>query len=399
MSQHFDANISYAFYFSATGFASQQAFAQAMRQAIPDAVEYGYDATYTQGYMQDLQTVQRFLHGGAQTYAVKRFFLEGLRPDLQRAGFDGWCVMVSYFPETDIMSLSFHYSLKSVSMDHLIVLRQSGVYRPYPFQDREVSCADLAREFCQRLQMPFRPAEQSFVCEVTRFGEYTDIECIERERASELYGLLSGDEAYEFVPEEIARARISRHWGSRCFTRIYAFGPSFLFLNLLDTDMHRRYLDHQETFGKAAYGGCDPYFHLGSCPLTVNHGILFAIEFVMLLKTLVNDVMAYQAEYDRKEQKSFYQRIRETRRFRKKIITVLEKVESTEISEIGELSGMLLESQHIAPIVDRVKYLLELLEGDLDLMYSERNNTLMTALTILGLVFAALQIVLPMLPV
>ena len=81
-----------------------------------------------------------------------------------------------------------------------------------------------------------------------------------------------------------------------------------------------------------------------------------------------------------------------TREFRRKIILVLEKVERTEIAEIGELSAILLESQHISPIVDQVKYLLELLEGDLSLIYSEHNNTLVTVLTVLGLLLAAWQI-------
>ncbi len=73
---------------------------------------------------------------------------------------------------------------------------------------------------------------------------------------------------------------------------------------------------------------------------------------------------------------------------------VLEKVEKTEISEIGQLSAMLLESQHIALIVDQVKYLLELLEGDLSLIYSEHNNLLVTVLTVLGLLLAVWQVIL-----
>jgi hypothetical protein len=71
---------------------------------------------------------------------------------------------------------------------------------------------------------------------------------------------------------------------------------------------------------------------------------------------------------------------------------VLEKVEQTQIAEIGELSSILLASQHIIPIVEQVKYLLELLEGDLTLIYSERNNILMTVLTVLGLLLASWQI-------
>ena len=70
------------------------------------------------------------------------------------------------------------------------------------------------------------------------------------------------------------------------------------------------------------------------------------------------------------------------------------KGHSTAIAEIGQLSNMLLDSQNISPIIDQVKYLLELLEADLSLIYSERNNMLVTALTLIGLLFAAWQIIL-----
>ena len=40
----------------------------------------------------------------------------------------------------------------------------------------------------------------------------------------------------------------------------------------------------------------------------------------------------------------------------------------------------------------QVKYLLELLEGDPSLIYSEHNNTLVTILTVLGLLLALWQI-------
>jgi len=128
--------------------------------------------------------------------------------------------------------------------------------------------------------------------------------------------------------------------------------------------------------------------------LTVNHGILFSVEFAMIMRALINEVMTYQTEHKKKKFISYYKRIKETRDLRRKIIMVLEKVEQTEIAEIGELSSVLLTSQHIIPIVEQVKYLLELLEGDLSLIYSEHNNLLVTILTVLGLLLAVWQVVL-----
>ena len=395
----FNANIAHAYYIPSVGFSSEETFSAAIKKVFPGAVEYDFKSAYNQPHIKDLQTAQRFLHGGAQTYGVKRFFLEDLRPDTEKAGFCGWCAMLAFFPESGVLSLSFHYGLENTTTDRLIVLRQSGIVRKYPFTDGEFSCRDLAENICGQIGIDFKPAEQSFLCEITKFGEYEDIALIEKEQANRLYGLLTGDEAYEFVPDEIVKSRLGCSWGSRSFIKIFAFGQAFLFLNLIGSPRQTEYLAHQEKFGTAAYGGCDEYFKMGSCPIIANHGILFSVEFVMMLKALIDNVITYQSEYDKEDGGSFYHRIRAIRAFRKKIIIVLEKAENTAISEIGELSSILLESQHIAPIVDRVKYLLEILEGDLDLIYSERNNILVTILTIIGLVFAAVQIIIPFFPI
>ena len=70
------------------------------------------------------------------------------------------------------------------------------------------------------------------------------------------------------------------------------------------------------------------------------------------------------------------------------------KADNIEISEMGALERVLQESQRIDPLVDKVKYMLELLESDLNLLYSERSNSLITLLTIVGLLFALIQIIL-----
>lgn len=389
-----DVNITHTSFYLTNRFASADAFSNKVKQNFPHALLYALQGNMEHPYLKDMQTAERFLHGGAQTYKVCRFLLTQFSPDLKRAGMKAFCVMLSYFQETNICALSFHYSLFGTNSDHIIGLRQSGEYRKYSFPDGELSCADLAAEICCKLGLPKKPNERSFLCEITKFGEYNSIEQIEKNEAQRLYAFLSGDEGYSFVPESIFRGRLAFSWGSRNFIRIYAVRQAFLFLNLLGSPAHEAYLQRQDVFGTATYGGCDSYFTMGSCPLTVNHGILFSVEFVMMLKALINDVISFQSEYSKKSRTPYYQRIRITRDFRRKIILVLEKVESSEISEIGELSTILLESQHISPIVDQVKYLLELLEADLNLIYSDRNNKLMTLLTILGLLLAGSQVVL-----
>lgn len=393
MIQDMNVNISHAFYYVAAKFSSGNAFVNAVKKAFGAVTVYDENKSFDNPYITDMQTVQSFLHGGGQTYRTYRVFLDDVCPDLTRAGMSGFCTMISYFEESNIIALSFHYGLKGISSDKVIGIRQSGVNKEYDFRGEMHSCTSLAEKIRKALGL-LPHVETSYLCEVTKFGDEKTLDDIEEKHVKLLYGLMTGDEGYHFVPEDLVRERLANFWGSRDFMRIYAGRQSFLFINLLKTPRQQAYLDRQTQFGTDTYGSLNPYFYMEDCPLTVNHGILFSVEFAMLLRALINEVLAFQTEYKNKKFISYYKRIRETRELRRKIIKVLEKVEQTKIAEIGELSAVLLASQHIVPIVEQVKYLLELLEGDLTMIYSERNNALMTVLTVLGLLLAVWQVIL-----
>ena len=52
----------------------------------------------------------------------------------------------------------------------------------------------------------------------------------------------------------------------------------------------------------------------------------------------------------------------------------------------------MLISQQIEPIIEKIKYLLELLESELDLLYQTSTNRLINFLTVAGLILAAIQV-------
>ena len=382
--ERISGNVSHAYYFASVPWSDGAQFTRAVLAAYPDAKLYDRDGDWRDDpWLRDLQTAENFLHGGGQTYDVVRAFPQGLG-----------CTMLVFVPDSRVLCVSHHYGFSDASGDELIELRQSGQFKQFRFPDgKQRSFHELAQELCCTLLVPFEPASKSFLLEITGMAEgYSTVAELEAAEATLLYGLISGDEGYQFVPREIIDARLKCCWGSREFIRLYAYEEAFLFVNLIDSAERRRYLDRQEEFGNKIYGGVNDYFYMGSCPLTVNHGILFSVEFVMVLKALINGVMSWRS--DGEEKKSFYRRIRETNESRKRVLTVLHKAENVEISEIGAMGYLLQESQHITPLVEKVKYMLELLEGDLDLMYSERNNILVTVLTVLGLVLALLQVIL-----
>lgn len=68
----------------------------------------------------------------------------------------------------------------------------------------------------------------------------------------------------------------------------------------------------------------------------------------------------------------------------------LRRLENITISEMGELENLLVRSQHIESLLDKLRYLLELLESEIDLLYQESTNRLVNILTIAGLVLSAL---------
>ncbi len=393
MIQDMNINVSHSFYYNSPFFQNGEAFINRVRKAFPSVTVYDENKSFDDPYITDMQTAQRFLGGGGQTYRTHRVFLDDVFPDLESAEMSGFCTMISYFEESNVAAISFHYGKKGLTSDEVIGLRQSGVNKEYDFGGEKCSCTTLAKKISTLLGFSTH-IENSYLCEITKFGDLQDLQQIEDGHAKLLYGLLTGDEGYDFVPEELARERLVNNWGSRDFMRIYAGRQSFLFINLLNTPRQTEYLDRQTQFGTDIYKSTNPYFYMEDCPLTVNHGILFSVEFAMIMRALINEVMAYQTEHKKKKFIFYYKRIKETRELRRKIIMVLEKVEQTQIAEIGELSTVLLTSQHIVPIVEQVKYLLELLEGDLTLVYSEHNNVLVTILTIIGLLIAVWQVVL-----
>lgn len=90
--------------------------------------------------------------------------------------------------------------------------------------------------------------------------------------------------------------------------------------------------------------------------------------------------------------KSINKLIGKTKRYRAELLTTLKKVESLSISELGEMEAVLLNSLQINPILEKLKYLLELIESELELLYQNSTNTLVNILTVAGLLIAILQL-------
>ena len=124
----------------------------------------------------------------------------------------------------------------------------------------------------------------------------------------------------------------------------------------------------------------------------INHGIIFSLEMVLVIKTICSRVINRQARFYARSGGLINMEMRKIKTYRGELIVILNKVENLQISEMGELERVLLRSYNIEPVIEKIKYLLEILESELELLYQNSTNRLINLLTIAGVVLAAIQV-------
>ena len=246
-----------------------------------------------------------------------------------------------------------------------------------------------------KLNLQITDIEETYLLEIKRFGDYEDAESLIAGESEKLYGMMTGDEGWRNVPHAMAAQRMENAWGSRDFMRLVAFGSNSLFINLSGSQLSGEYKENRRSFDARFYGDMNPYFLMDSSVAGVNHGIIFSMELVMVMKTICNRILRRQASYYIGGHGVWLRtEIRKLKGYRGELITTLNKVENLSISEIGEMERVLLISQQIDPIIEKIKYLLELLESELDLLYSTSTNRLVNFLTAAGVGLTALGLIL-----
>ena len=304
-------------------------------------------------------------------------------------------VLFSFFPEFNAGQLIFSFKAENVDTDQLIYLRQIfGGVAPFRAKDgREQSLGQWFRTITGTLGVPVDDLDTAYLVEIKDVHPGLTADQLLETEAQRLYGIMTGDEGWQFVPQAMADERLSNYWGSRDFVRIVVFGNNGLFLNLNRSAMARDYLARQDQFGGWAYGGANDYFRVDSDLGGLCHGILHAQEMVMVIKTIAGRILNRQESYRKSRTGSISKAIQKVRFFRRELITTLDRVENLGIMEIGELEQLMLNSQKITPLIDSIKYLLELVEGELDLLYQQSTNRLVNILTVAGLLISGLSFI------
>jgi len=366
-----------------------------LRKKFPECVFETDENASQYPFFNETHISADFLHGGGLGLPFKTFRVVFPQFDLKMtdANVTGTTVHMAIFPEVSIAQISICLQLEDCKEDFLVYMRHvQGNGRKLINKDgRELTIQNIYDFIADALDEDITDLEAIYFTEITRYGDYESVEEVHANHKRELYGMMCGDEGYRHVPEELAEVRLANSWGSREFTRLSTFGTNTILVNLNKSASARMYRENRRSFDNIYYGDINPYFLIESKTAGVNHGIIFSLEMVMVAKTICNRILSRQSDYHSANKGiTLSDNIKRTMRFRSELITTLKKIENLSISEIGELEQVLIKGQQIESLIEKIKYLLELLESELELLYQNSTNRLVNILTIAGLLLTVI---------
>lgn len=194
-----------------------------------------------------------------------------------------------------------------------------------------------------------------------------------------VYGLLTGDEAIGFIPEELTSKRLSSHWSSRLFLDVLAFGKNVLVLNSKATGKYgNNYIDFQENLNKKYNSDVKriEYFKGKPCMAGLDHGVLQAVERNMVIRYYY-DFIDKQSGIDGKK----------LNKQRQKLLSFI-TASSSSIDEINELFETISKASGTNKSIDLVRNKLNIQSEEINIDYQNKNNGIILLLTILSLTTA-----------
>ena len=396
-----DADICYRFSFSIydenEGIRTddEQALKDAIRMNLRETVFYDSEEAEKNPVFRDLRTCENFLHGGGLPFECFRVLVGDYR-----LSFDGYdvrnsSVLISVFPQTDTAQICVGISVRDVGVDDLVYFKQlqSNGAR-FRCEGREdISVREIFREVSSSLLRNVSDVEESYLVEINRYGLCEDVDKIIENNPEKIYGIMCGDEGWRHVPAALARTRMENSWGSREFVRLISFGSTSVLFNLHYCSAAQTYRENRKRYDGRFYGDINPYFLMNSSFAGINHGVFFSIELVMVVKTICNRILNRQSGFYLQKTINVNRDIHRTKAFRGELLATLSRVEKIEITEIGEMERVIMNSHNISPIIEKIKYLLDLVESELDLLYQNSTNRLINILTVAGLILSVFGII------
>ncbi len=338
-------------------------------------------------------TAESFLHGSNLHFnALRHFRSVEVRAD--RVDIADSHLIITFYQGSGVVQVSVNLTLEDVPADDLVFLHQIQCAGPGFFtvngQPSSIPklCEDVLKEYGLK---NVQHGSNAIIIEVNRFGSCTDPMDLTLDEQRCLYGILTGDEGYLHVPQALIEDRMAENWTSRDFVKVIAFSSNYVLLNFNQGETYADYIDYQKPYGDHYFGALNEYFTMDAPTAGVNHGLYFSAEMGQIIRTGTERLMGSTSQVHGSHGFFVTDDIKRNKHIRAEMIRTLNELDQVSITEIGALDDLVFRNLKITQKVESIRSLLELVESDLDLLYSTTTNRMVTILTILGLLFAMIQ--------
>ncbi len=197
----------------------------------------------------------------------------------------------------------------------------------------------------------------------------------------ELYATITSDEGWRYVPTASAKEKVTKYtWGSRDFVKACFYGTHVLLLN----SKSEEYITSQLSQHKRLYGSDNHYYtKIKPCIAGLDHLILEAFERGFITKNIINDKFKDLERNIYKKGES----VEDMAKQRLGIVTTLNN-SYTSAQELDDLTKIIFNQFGIPKQYDELKYELDILTDDINLIYDKKESNILLWLTILTVLSA-----------
>lgn len=318
-------------------------------------------------------------------------------------------VYFSFDPNCNIGNLFLNLDIKDMNTDNLIFLRQLFYGK---FKCEYIKIAKKKIEYSFRINDTIDSLIDLIICSIHNIdkqkvaneyliyhiidirnikGKHIFNESVEKylvdNYSNEVYGLLTCDEGYRFVPDDSLSTGIKDHWTSRVFLSIFSSNYASVMFNLTDTNLYDDYLNSQVALRNDHGVILEEYFSkLHYSKLAgINHDLLLQVENISIIRLYINQILSDQLLKAKSN-------IVETIIRRKNIVNIINKASNFGIMEIDNFESIISNNMQINKDIEKVKYNLDIKENELIIKYERMTNILFVFLSIIGIILTILQL-------
>ena len=337
-------------------------------------------------------TAEGFLYGGNLHFPAIRHF-RNVSVRASKVEIADSHLIVSFYPRSGVVQVSVNLALEDISCDDFVFLHQVQCADGFfTIDGKPGSIAGLCESVLRECGLKsFLKGSTSIITELNRFGSCADPLTLSLDEERCLYGMLTGDEGYLHVPKALIEERMAKNWTSRDFVKVIAFSSNYVLLNFNRGETYADYIDYQKPYQDHYFGSLNEYFTMDAPTAGVNHGLFFSVEMGQIIRTSTERLMSGTPKVAASHGFFVTDDIKRNKHIRAEMIRTLNKLDQVNITELGALDDLVLKNLDASQKIESIRSFLELVESDLDLLYSTTTNRMVTILTILGLLFALIQ--------